>query len=401
MITIKNSILFIFNSFMTFVLFSFVHAQTTENNSIKISDCSGAIALSKSGGHNIAFPGTKGNVDDIVNYQQKLKHPEMNSVWFRFKAPFSGNINITALAKNTSFEMAMFLPSNVECSDVTTGNAKMIYNTFVKDGSFSLESSEFSFLELKEGQLVTFMFNSPEEHNNRLDLTIDFLPLNHAETVKELMNVSDLRRDETLPTYRIGVRDAITQLPVDAKIIIKESRYFDAFYNASDLLLSLERTLKFDLSVDAYGYFPADSSIRIREISESIETIIELIPVLKGSQLKLEGIGFMPQTDVLTEEAKIKIQRLRDFMALNSSVEIEIHGHVHSIGSNTLGAQRLSSKRAKRVMNYLIDAGIEKSRMTHVGFGNSEMLFPEPKSREEEQANRRVEIKIVSIGDEE
>jgi len=40
---------------------------------------------------------------------------------------------------------------------------------------------------------------------------------------------------------------------------------------------------------------------------------------------------------------------------------------------------------------------IEPERIAYLGMGNSKMLFPEPKNKEHSEANRRVEIKIVSM----
>jgi outer membrane protein OmpA-like peptidoglycan-associated protein len=81
-------------------------------------------------------------------------------------------------------------------------------------------------------------------------------------------------------------------------------------------------------------------------------------------------------------------------MALNSDVNIEIQGHVFLIGDNGLASQKLSEARAKRVMAYLVDNGINKNRMTAVGYGNTRPIYPTPKFAYEEQANRRVEILV-------
>ena len=56
--------------------------------------------------------------------------------------------------------------------------------------------------------------------------------------------------------------------------------------------------------------------------------------------------------------------------------------------------ERISEARAKRVMMYLIDNGIDRSRLEAVGYGNTRPIFPEPKFFYEEQANRRVEILV-------
>jgi outer membrane protein OmpA-like peptidoglycan-associated protein len=46
-------------------------------------------------------------------------------------------------------------------------------------------------------------------------------------------------------------------------------------------------------------------------------------------------------------------------------------------------------------MNYLIENGIDKERMTAVGYGNTLPVYKDAKFSYEEQANRRVEVKIL------
>ena len=38
---------------------------------------------------------------------------------------------------------------------------------------------------------------------------------------------------------------------------------------------------------------------------------------------------------------------------------------------------------------------VEAERLSYVGIGNAQMLFPTPKNKEESEANRRVEIKVL------
>ena len=81
-------------------------------------------------------------------------------------------------------------------------------------------------------------------------------------------------------------------------------------------------------------------------------------------------------------------------MALNADINVEIQGHVFSIGENNVANQKMSEARAKRVVNYLVDNGISKERMVAVGYGNTKPIYPDPKLSQEEQANRRVEILV-------
>ena len=84
-------------------------------------------------------------------------------------------------------------------------------------------------------------------------------------------------------------------------------------------------------------------------------------------------------------------------MNQNPEVVIEIEGHVNGPGQkNSKDYQELSYNRAYAVKAYLIKNNIEKNRIDFKGYGNSQMLYPNPKSSYQESANRRVEIKIIS-----
>ena len=77
-------------------------------------------------------------------------------------------------------------------------------------------------------------------------------------------------------------------------------------------------------------------------------------------------------------------------------VKIEIQGHVNGPNRrNSKALQDLSEDRAEAVFNYLTKRGIAKERMTFVGYGNTQMIHPEPKYSHESEKNRRVEVKIL------
>ena len=57
-------------------------------------------------------------------------------------------------------------------------------------------------------------------------------------------------------------------------------------------------------------------------------------------------------------------------------------------------SKRLSKKRAKSVLIYLINAGISKDRLSARGFGFTNPVYAHPKNEMEKEANRRVEVLI-------
>ena len=62
--------------------------------------------------------------------------------------------------------------------------------------------------------------------------------------------------------------------------------------------------------------------------------------------------------------------------------------------------KELSIKRAQKIYDLLVSKGIEKSRLSIVGLGSTIPLYSKPKDETEASANRRVEIKIISMGGE-
>jgi len=81
-------------------------------------------------------------------------------------------------------------------------------------------------------------------------------------------------------------------------------------------------------------------------------------------------------------------------MKSNKNLVIEIHGHICCASADYAD---LSTARAYRVYEYLITNGIQSERISYQGFGVSQPLYAIPeKTSEEEIANRRVEVKIIS-----
>ena len=74
----------------------------------------------------------------------------------------------------------------------------------------------------------------------------------------------------------------------------------------------------------------------------------------------------------------------------NQAVTIEIGGHTDSKGSNRYN-QKLSQQRVEAVRSYLVNKGVDPSRMTAVGYGE-EMPIDTNRTAEGRANNRRVEF---------
>jgi outer membrane protein OmpA-like peptidoglycan-associated protein len=206
--------------------------------------------------------------------------------------------------------------------------------------------------------------------------------------------IVDLRKQKSNPALNILIRDVETGNPIIANMTISGIKDVSALYSGSDFFISIEKSGKIQLKVDAEGYFFVDREEPVSASSDN-ELVIWMEPLGEGKSMQIDEIEFVPGTSEFLSTAEPKLKRLKDFLALNSNVKVEIQGHVNATGENTFAAQKLSEARAKRVLNYLVENGISKERLTAVGFGNTKPIYPEAKFAYEEQANRRVEIKVL------
>ncbi|MCG8390662.1 MAG: OmpA family protein [Cytophagales bacterium] len=107
-----------------------------------------------------------------------------------------------------------------------------------------------------------------------------------------------------------------------------------------------------------------------------------------------EGMQFDVNSSTVRSSSTGNLNDLSTVLAKYEDTDILIEGHTDSSGSEQYN-QSLSEKRASSVKRKLIQNGIVASRMTAVGYGESQPL--EDNSTEAgRQANRRVEIAIYA-----
>ena len=188
--------------------------------------------------------------------------------------------------------------------------------------------------------------------------------------------------------------DEKTNKPVVSRIYISSTGDLDGAYKASDLRINNTKNLNANIRIDAEGYFSKDLLKHKIVGNISSHDTIRLVAITSGTIAKLDDINFIGGLSIISDESMPKLKRLKDFLALNPSISIEIQGHVNDEGKNSMSSQRLSKKRAQKIMLYLVQNGIKSERLKAIGFGNSKPLYENPTDDDQREANRRVEIKI-------
>jgi OmpA-OmpF porin, OOP family len=92
----------------------------------------------------------------------------------------------------------------------------------------------------------------------------------------------------------------------------------------------------------------------------------------------------------IQSESLTIVDQIFELMKNNSTLKISIEGHTDNVG-DAINNKKLSDDRAKAVMDALITKGIDKTRMSFVGWGQ-EKPVADNRTDEGKAKNRRVEI---------
>jgi len=112
-----------------------------------------------------------------------------------------------------------------------------------------------------------------------------------------------------------------------------------------------------------------------------------------GTPIALNNVLFETGSSNLLLESFPSLNEVVVYMNENPDVSIEIRGHTDNQGDSAMNLD-LSRSRATSVAYYIRDKGIDNTRLSAVGFGDT-LPIADNNTEEGRQKNRRVEIVII------
>lgn len=133
--------------------------------------------------------------------------------------------------------------------------------------------------------------------------------------------------------------------------------------------------------------------------STSNENFESLVSLKKGDRMKIPNLNFQAGTHHLLVRSYSTLKKLSEILKKYPKIKIELQGHVCCINEGDgpdpeTGTNDLSVNRAREVCKYLIQEGIDSTRLQYRGFGSSRKIVEETTEFNRE-INRRVEIIIL------
>lgn len=214
----------------------------------------------------------------------------------------------------------------------------------------------------------------------------------------------------TPATYvQATVRDAETKRPLQANVRLTqlESNQLQAEDQTDErgqFLVVLPMGHNYALNVSKPGYLFHSEHFALSEYRDRTapyELLIELRPIPVASKVDtsrskpvvLRNVFFNTGSAELRPASKPELDRLAELLRETPGLRIRINGHTDNVGTAE-DNQQLSQARAKAVYQYLVEQGIDDSRLAYKGFGESRPVASN-ETAEGRQRNRRTEFEVV------
>jgi len=379
-------------------------------------DCTGAIAISDTvfyQPHAVRGFGNKLEIKENPREHHQWFEREHHTTWYKFRVPHSTTLTFDIIPDNIEDDIDFLLFEGAVpgiCEKVITkqvvpvrsnisrnnkdiksmcGLSKDATDDFVRSG---VGSSYSRAIEVEAGALFYLVIDYQDRPRAGYTIRFHYDPPAPPEPVEDV---------KTKPTQKLNilVKDARTGKPLEANLTV-DGMIFDKVVEAkgkSSYSFDMDMYRNLRIACVRKGYMFHSQKVKGTADPEvNVEVLLK--PIAHGEQVVLDDIRFVGDDTRVMRQSEASLLMLLQFMNANPKVKIEIQGHVNGpTFKNKKEFIELSTGRAKTVFDFLLVNDIDPERMSYVGYGNSMMIHPEPKTKEQSEANRRVEIKVMGM----
>lgn len=199
--------------------------------------------------------------------------------------------------------------------------------------------------------------------------------------------------------------DKETKKPLPgAKVKLKSAGVTTDYETDKDGYVHIISDRKKDYTVSTHYHSHKDGegnfNTRVGKDVDKLDLTYEMEMIKKGDVFVINNIYFDYNKATLRIESTEELEKLAAFLLENSNIKVELSAHTDARGS-AKDNKTLSQKRAQSCVDYLIKKGVLKDNLIAKGYGEERLVNGCKDgvncAEEEHQANRRVEIKVLSV----
>ncbi|MEC9160240.1 MAG: OmpA family protein, partial [Bacteroidota bacterium] len=298
-------------------------------------------------------------------------------------------IYMSKLIKLFDFELEIF--------DKETSNPLVVDITLINqnNGDKKLLGNDSKFTtQFELGEKYTLSLDAEGYDNKIVEIRY-----NKIGTLSKTVFVTPTKPTIETSNLILAIKDEITLESIPSTIMainisdpVNHSSSLIALNDNPPPTFPLEVGQSYEILVTKEGYFNKTIKIDNQSKNDILQEIL-MTPVEIGKSIIIDDLHFKTGLTELDDDSYRLLDQLVDFMSHNSTLKVEIAGHTDSDGSEEFN-QSLSEGRAQSAVNYIIEKGIDESRLVAKGYGESEPMV-ENDTEENKAKNRRVELKVI------
>lgn len=208
--------------------------------------------------------------------------------------------------------------------------------------------------------------------------------------------------DPANPNSKILGRKPLTGATVQAEWSGKKQLFTvkeDGFFK-----MELAENTDYNFNATLAGYLANSAKFSTKGIAkdptnpvQTFEIEIVLDQIFRNREIVLENIYYDYDKWDIRPDAEPTLNRLAEVLRQNADIRIQLGSHTDCRGNDAYN-QSLSQRRAESAVNYLISKGIDASRLSAKGYGESQpadLCSCSSCSEAQHQINRRTTFKVV------
>jgi outer membrane protein OmpA-like peptidoglycan-associated protein len=173
-------------------------------------------------------------------------------------------------------------------------------------------------------------------------------------------------------------------------------------YKTGDYIIALPADRNNNITYESEGCLFASENIAIRKRSEYFgqKTTLRLVPLAAGDKTTLNNIFFDPDRTTLLSISNVELNNL--FLLLSDHLELAVElSYFIDSKERSKYSVNLAMDRTKMIIDYLVQKGINRERMTAKSPEKLKASRPKKKSDQNDQevmetTNNKLELKITS-----
>jgi outer membrane protein OmpA-like peptidoglycan-associated protein len=331
---------------------------------------------------------------------------EHNSAWYVFCCPEEGDIVFEILPEHTQNDYDFMLYAHQDSAfypQLLKGNLAPTMSNLARSGKGERAATGLSYLSnesnIPTGKGYSFLKPLHVKKGERYVLVIDNVyPRGKGHTIKLYYLRAIFIGGNVLNENKEALLCDISLQDANGNVIKKIQSDKNGNYSLKTNILESE---SYSLIYHHDSCFSTCTNITAGFLSKNNYELTHtktILPKLKKEKkYLLSNVFFHSSGTQLLYSSMPMLNHFAEMLLQNPTIKIQIEGHVNSPNNPINGGKEatLSTNRAKLVYDYLLSKGIDKRRVTYIGYGSLYMIYPKANSAKEFEANDRIEILIL------